>query len=110
MGLSVYWRWRQGAAGRFGVDFPVQLDVPWNGPEVFVNMEYAGLHELDIESMPDVLGLRARQPGAAVICVMTGRDSVRALVTDWNVLDRGCHDVILEDMNHVYRQTRGPCS
>ena len=38
-----------------------------------------------------------------MICVMTGRDSrsVRALVPDWKVLDRGYHDVTLVDMNHV---------
>ena len=90
-------------AGRSGVDFTVQLDVPWNVLEVFVNMESAGLHELDIESMPDVLGLRDRQPGMAVIRVMTGRDSwsVRALVPNGNVLDRGFHDVTLVDMKHV---------
>ena len=90
-------------AGRSGVDFTVQLDVPWNAPEVFVNMDSAGLHGLDTESMPDVLGLRVRQPAVAVICVMTGRDSrsVRALVPDGKVLDRGFHDVTLVDMNHV---------
>ena len=60
-------------AGRSGVDFTVQLDVPWNAPEAFVNMDYAGLHELDIDSMPDVLGLRARKPGAAVIRGVSGR-------------------------------------
>ena len=84
-------------AGRSGVYFTVQLDVPWNAPEVFVNMDSAGLHGLDTESMPDVLGLRVRQPGVAVICVMTGR----ALVPDGKVMDRGFHDVTLVDMNHV---------
>ena len=61
---------------------------------MFVKMDSAGLHELDTESMPDVLGLRARQPGVAMICVMTGRDSrsVRALVPNRKVLDRGYHD------------------
>ena len=88
---------------RSGVDFMVQLDMSWNAPEAFVNMDYAGLHELDIESMPDVLGIRARQPGAAVIRVMTGRDSrsVWALVSDGKVLDRGYHDVTLVDLNRV---------
>ena len=89
--------------GRSGVDFTVQLDVPWNALEVFVNMDSAGLHELNIESMSDVLGLRARQPGVAVIRVMTGLDSrsVRALVPDGKVLDRGYCDVTLVDMNHI---------
>ena len=93
----------QPPAGRSDVNFTVQLDVPWNAPEVFVNMESAGLHELNTESMPDVLGLRAWQPGAAVIRVMTGRDSqsVRALVPDEKVLGRGFHDVTLVDMDHI---------
>ena len=50
-------------AGRSGVDFTVQLHVPWNAPEVFVNMKSTELHELNIESMPDVLGLRAPAAG-----------------------------------------------
>ena len=90
-------------AGRSGIDFPVQRDVPWNAPEVFVNMESTGLYELDTESMPDVLGLRARWPGAALIRVMTGQDnrSVRVLVPDGKVLERGFHDVTLGDKDHV---------
>ena len=61
-------------AVRSGVDFTVQLDV-----------------------------LGARQSGAAVICVMTGRDirSGQTLVPDRKVLDRGFHDVTLVDVNHV---------
>ena len=88
---------------QWSVDFTVQLDVPWNAPEVFVNMESEGLYELDTKSMPDVLGLRARRPGASVICVMTGQDSrsVRALVPDGKVLVRGFHDVTLVDKDHV---------
>ena len=96
--------------GRSGVDFTVQLDVPWNAPEVFVNMEYAGFYELDTESMPDVLGLRAWQPGAAVIRVMTGRDSqsVWALCPDGKVLGKGFHDVTLVDMDHIDGPDEGP--
>ena len=98
------------ACSLFGADFTVQLDVPWNAPKVFVKMDSAGLHELDIENMPDVLGLRVRQPEAAVICVMTGRDSwsVQALVPDGKVLDRGFHDVTLVDRYESRRWTRGP--
>ena len=63
-----------------GVDFRVNLDIPWN--------------ELNTVSLPDVLGLHAWRPGAALIRVLTGRDrrSVRALVPDDNVVDRGYHD------------------
>ena len=98
-------------AGRSGVDFTVQLDMPWNAPEVFVNMDSLGLHELDTESMPDAFGLRARQPGAAIIRVMTVRDSrsVRALVPDRKVLDRGFHDVRYKSRRYEScRWTRGP--
>ena len=47
--------------------------------------------------------MRARQPGAAVVKVMTGRDSpsVRVLVPDVKVLDRGFHDATLVDMGDV---------
>ena len=71
-------------------------------------MDSSGLHELDTESMPDALGLRARQPGAAVIHVMTGRDrrSVRTLAPDGKVLDRGFHDVRYESRR--YESCIGP--
>ena len=52
-------------ASRSGVDFTVQLGMPWNAPEVLVNLESARFFELDSESMPDVLGMRARQMRAA---------------------------------------------
>ena len=48
----------------------------------------------------DVLGLCGRRPGVALVRVMQGCDdrSVRALVTDPRVLDRGFHDVTIVDM------------
>ena len=74
---------------RSGVDFPVQLQVSWNSPEAYVNLAY------ELKTVPDVLGLHAQQPGAAVIKVLLGRDSrsVQALVPDVKVLDRGFHEV-----------------
>ena len=51
--------------GKSGVDLTVQLDVPWNAPEVFVHMEFAGLHELNTQSMPDMLGLRNPAAGSS---------------------------------------------
>ena len=58
-----------------------------------VNLQSEGIYKLNTISLPDVLGLHVRQPGAAVIRVLTGRDSrsVRALVPDDNVVDRGFH-------------------
>ena len=57
-------------------------------------------------TVPDVLGLHFRLPGAAVVEVLPGRDSrsVRALVPDPRVNDRGFHEVTLVDMG----DTAGP--
>ena len=68
------------AVGRSGIDFHVQLQVSWNSPEAYVNLDSDGTYKL--KTVPDVLGLHAQQPGAAVIKVLLGRDSrsVRALV------------------------------
>ena len=51
----------------------------------------------------DVLGLRAQWPGAALDKVISGRDSrsVRVLVPDVKVLDRGFHVIMLLDMGDV---------
>ena len=52
------------------------------------------------------MGLHARRPGAAVVKVLLGRDSssVRALVPDVRVIDRGFHEITLVDMG----DTSGP--
>ena len=70
------------ADGRSGVDFNVQLQVSWNAPEAYVNLGSDGIYEL--KTVPDVLGLHARQPGVAVLKVLLGHDSwgVRALVPE----------------------------
>ena len=74
---------------RPGVVFRINHDIPWN--------------ELNTIGLPDVLGLHAWRPGTAVIQVLTGRDSrsVRALIPDDNVVNRGYHDVTVVDMDHV---------
>ena len=70
------------ADGRSGVNFNVELQVTWNAPEAYVNLDSNSVYEL--KTVPDVLGLHARRPGAAVVRVLLGRDSssVRALVPD----------------------------
>ena len=76
------------AGARSGITFDVTLEVPWNAPEAYV------------QTISDVLGLCDRRPDAAVVRVMQGRDarSVRALIPDPWVLDRGFHDVTIVDM------------
>ena len=85
------------AVGRPGVDFQVQLQVSWT----YVTLDSDSAYEL--KTVPDVLGLHARKPGLAVVKVLLGRDSrsVRALVPDVKVLDRGFHDVILLNMGDI---------
>ena len=55
------------ADGRSVVDFNVELQVPWNAPEAYVNLDSDGVYEL--KTVPDVLGLHARRPEAAVVKV-----------------------------------------
>ena len=40
---------------RSGVNFDVELQVPWNAPEAYVNLDSDGVNEL--QTVPDVLGL-----------------------------------------------------
>ena len=61
------------AVGRSGIDFQVQFQVSWNAPEAYINLDFDGAYEL--KTFRDVLGLRARQPGAAMIKVLLGHDS-----------------------------------
>ena len=76
----------------------------WNALGAYVNLDSDGIYEL--MTIPDVLGLHFRLPGVAVIKVLLGQDSrsVRVLVPDPRVNDRGFHDVTLVDMS----DTAGP--
>ena len=80
-------RWRRGVTARQSA-----------GPE---SISKDGTYELKI--VPDVLGLHARQLGVSVVKVLLGCDSrsVRALVLDVKVLDRGFHNVTLLDMGDI---------
>ena len=59
-----------------------RLMLSWLFSEAVVNLHSNGVVELD--TVPDVLGLTGRRPGAAVVRVLQGRDvrSVHALVLD----------------------------
>ena len=92
------------ADGRSGVNFNIELQVSWNATETYVNLDSDGVYEP--KTVPDVLGLHARQPGAAIVKVLLGCDSrsVRALVPDARVIDRGFHEITLVEMG----DTSGP--
>ena len=84
-----------------GIAFDVELVVPWDAPEAVIDLHSACVIELD--TIRDVLGLIGRRPGAAMVWVLPGRDerSVRALVPDPRVLERGFHDVTIVDMGDL---------
>ena len=72
----------------------MELQVPWNAPEAYVNLDSDGVYEL--QTVPDVLGLHSRWPGAAVVRVLLGRDdrSACALVPDLRVNDLGFLELV----------------
>ena len=83
---------------RSGVTFRAELCIPWDAPEVVVDIDSADL--VSLGSFPDKVGLFGRQKDAAVSRILAGRDSrsVRFLVLDRRVVDRGYHDVTVVDM------------
>ena len=87
------------AQARSGVTFDVMLKVPWNAPEAYVQLHSDGVFDLE-KTVPDVLGLCGQRPDVAVVPVLQGCDarSVRALIPDPRVLERGFHDVTIDDM------------
>ena len=63
----------QPGADRKGIDFKVHVQIRWNAPEACVMLNSPGVFELDIEFLPDVLGLRTWHPDAAPVWVLLGR-------------------------------------
>ena len=77
----------QPKASRPGGDLPVWVHVPWSSRGAGVTLGSGGLYDLDTRYIPDVLGLRARRPEAAVVEVMSRKDNqcVWVLIPDGNV-------------------------
>ena len=69
-------------ADRKGIDFQVNVHIPWNAPEAFVMLDLPGLFVLDTARIPGVLVLRTRYPEPAPVKVMQGRapESVCVLI------------------------------
>ena len=92
------------AGGRAGITFGVEPgngQFPWDAPEAVVDLHSDGV--MDLETVPDVIGLTGRRPGAAVCWILQGGDvrSVRALVSDSRGLEREFHDVTIMDMGDL---------
>ena len=83
---------------RSGVTFTAELCIPWDAPEAVIDIDSADL--VSLGSFPDKVGLFGRRKDAAVSCFLAGRDSrsVRFVVPDGHVVDRGYHDVTVVDM------------
>ena len=83
---------------RSGVTFRAELCIPWDAPKAVVDINSAEL--VSLGSFPDKVGLFGRRKDAAVSRILLGRDSrsVRFLVPDRRVVDRGYHDVTVVDM------------
>ena len=62
---------------------------------------------VDLDTVPDVLGLTGRRTEAAVVRVLYGREArrVRTLIPDPRVLERGFHDIAIVDMEDLPGQT-----
>ena len=73
--------------------------MPWDAPEAVIDIDSSDLVRLG--SLPDKVGLFGRHKDAAVSRIIAGRDnrSVRFLVPDCRVVDRGYHDVTVVDMD-----------
>ena len=86
------------ADDRSGVTFTAELCMPWDAPEAVIDINSADL--VSLGSFPDKVGLFGRRKDAAVSRILAGRDSrsVRFVVPDGRVVDRGYHDVTVVDM------------
>ena len=54
--------------GRVGITFGVELVVPWDAPKAVVDLHSESA--VDLGTIPDVIGLAGRRPGAAVCRVL----------------------------------------
>ena len=86
---------------RADITFGVEVVVPWDAPEALVDLQSEDV--VNLGTIPDVIGLAGRQPGAAGCRVLLGRDasSVRVLVPDSRGLDQNFHDVTIVDMGDL---------
>ena len=87
--------------GQAGITFDVELVIPWDAPEAVVDLNSDGL--MDLEIVPDVIGLTGRRPEAAVCRILQGKDvrSVHVLVPDYLGLERNFQDVTIVDMGDL---------
>ena len=84
-----------------GITFGVELYVPWDAPEVVVDVSSAGV--VPLRNVPDVIGLVGHRESVVESHILQGRDPrrVRVLVPDCWGLDQNFHDVTIVDMGEL---------
>ena len=58
---------------RAGITFGVELYVPWDAPEMAVDLDSAGT--IPLRNMPDVFGMIGRRDSATESRILQGRDA-----------------------------------
>ena len=86
---------------RAGVTFGVELYVPWDAPEMAVDLSSGCAAPL--RNVPDVFGMVGRRDSVTESRVLQGRDarSIRVLIPDCRGLDQNFHDVTVVDMGDL---------
>ena len=86
---------------RAGVTIGVELYVPWDAPEMAIDLSSTGTVPLRI--VPDVFGMSGHRDRAMESRILQGRDarSVLVLVPDCHGLDQNFHDVTIVDIGDL---------
>ena len=86
---------------RAGVTFGVELYVPWDAPEMAIDLSSTGT--VPLRNVPDVFRMNGRRDSTTESRILQGRDarSVRELVPDCRGLDQRFHDVTVVDMGDL---------
>ena len=86
---------------RTGVTFGVDLYVPWDAPEMVVDLKLA--NTVPLRNVQDVFGMVGRCDSAKESRILQGRDerSIQVLISDSRGLDQNFHDVTVVDMEDL---------
>ena len=84
-----------------GVTFGVELYVPWDAPEMAIDLTSSGT--VPLRNVPDVFGMSGRRDSVTGCRILQGRDarSVRVLVPDCCDLEQNFHEVTVVDMGDL---------
>ena len=85
---------------RAGITFGVELYVPWDAPEMAIDLS---IGTVLLRNVPDVFGMSGRHDSVTESHNLQGRDarSVRVMVPDCHGLDQNFHDVTVVDMGDL---------